>query len=302
MDQLSRVPTMTQLQALTTAAAMGSLSAAGHRLGITQQAVSGRVAAAERVLGVAVFERSPTGVSLTPAGSVVVAWARGVLDAAMVLDDGVSALRGSGRTLLSVSASNTVSEHLLPQWSRTLRARHPELQLRIRPGNSAAVIADVARAEVALGFVEGPQVPRTLRSRTLLRDELVVVVPLEHRWAGRTELTVAELEQEAFVLREEGSGTRQLFERHVRMTVPAAMVLSTAAAVRDAALALGAPTVMSSLSLHREVPHRFVPVAVAGLAMRRRIRAVWHPQQPPRGLAADLLSVAASGARKRPRA
>lgn len=294
MTDLTHVPDLDQLRALDATADHGSMSAAARVLGISQQAVSARVRAAEGLLGVAVFERSPRGIRPTGGGQLVLTWVRAVLDAAEALENGVGALRSDG-SRVRVAASNTVSECLLPAWAQSLRSRHPDVALRIRPGNSEQVLEDVAAGAVDLGFVEGPRVPRTLRSQVVARDRLVVVVPPDHAWARRRRgITAEELASTSLVLRESGSGTRERLEEVLPTLSPPAVVMPSAAAVRDAALTLGIPCVLSSLAVRADAEAgRLVVVPVRDLEVPRRIRAVWHPNQRPRGLAATLLAIAA---------
>ena len=296
MPDLARVPDLDQLRALVAVAGRGSMSAASRDLGISQQAVSARVTGAERVLGVAVFERSTRGVSVTEAGRLVVTWASEILDAATVLDRGVESLRAGSAHEVRVAASNTVSEALLPGWAARLRAEHDAVRLHVVPGNSDTVLDLVARGSVDLGFVEGPRVPRTLRSRVVAQDTLVVVVPPDHRWATRrAPVSREEVAATPLVLREEGSGTRERLEQALGEHVPPAQVLGSTAAVRDASVTLGAPTVLSSLAVQRDLEAgRLVRVPVLDLPLPRRLRAVWHPARRPRGAAADLLRLAAA--------
>ncbi len=272
------------------------MSGAATELGVSQQAVSARITAAERLLGVAVFERSTRGVAVTEAGRLVVTWAQAVLDAATALDRGAESLRTEAAEVVRVAASNTVSEALLPGWAARLRAERPDVRIHVVPGNSETVLDLVAKGEVDLGYVEGPRVPRTLRSRVVARDVLMVVVPPDHAWASRrSPVGREELASTPLVLREEGSGTRERLERAMPEHVPPRQVLGSTAAVRDAAITLGAPTILSSLAVQRDLEAgRLVAVAVDDLAMPRRLRAVWHPSRRPRGIAAELLRLSAA--------
>ncbi len=294
---LSHVPDLEQLEALAVTAAAGSMSAAARELGVSQQAVSARISAAEGLLGVAVFERSTRGVTATLSGEVVLARVRDVLDAAAGLAVTAASLRSRGAGQVRVAASNTVSECLLPGWAARLRAENPDVRLHWTPGNSESVLEAVAAGQVDLGFVEGPTVPRTLRSRVVARDSLVVVVTPDHPWARALDgIDVEELRRTPLVLREAGSGTRERLDAAVPDRAAPAQVLRSTAEVRDAARTLGAPTVLSSLAVEPDLATgRLVEVRVRDLAMPRRLRAVWHPNQRPRGAAADLLRIAGAG-------
>lgn len=276
----------------------GSMGAAAVQLGISQQAVSARIRAAESSLGVAVFTRSTRGVALTTAGQVVVTWANDVLVAAAALEAGVAGLRTGHGDRVFVAASNTVAECLLPSWAGVLRAQHPTALVRAQPGNSEQVLAAVTGATVDLGFVESPSVPRTVASRTVATDELVLVVAPDHPWARRRGITRDELASTPLVVREPGSGTRATLERAVPALVEPLLELDSTAAVRTAVLTTGAPSVLSSLAVQADVTAgRLVRVDLLDLSMPRALRAVWNPHQRPRGLALDLLTIAATGVR-----
>lgn len=290
MSSLTRVPSLEQLLALTSTAAYGSMGVAATHLGVSQQAISSRIRAAEKVLGVAVFERTSLGVRPTGSGQLVLAWADEVVQAAGVLEEGALGLRSSPEQIL-VAASSTISEVLLPTWASRLRQKHPGVALQVVPGNSDAVVAAVTRGEVHLGFVERPKVPRTVRSRAVAHDELIVVAPPDHPWARRRHgIDRVDLAAARLILREDGSGTRSHFDQEMPEHTPPLQTLASNAAVRDAARATGAATVLSSLAVANDLQAgRLVHIPVSGFSLRRTLRVIWHPNQRPQGPAADLL-------------
>ncbi|OMH27661.1 hypothetical protein BKD30_03180 [Tersicoccus phoenicis] len=290
MTSLSRVPTLDHLQALTTTAAYGSMGEAARRLGISQQAVSARVGAAEKVMGVAVFERSSTGVRPTGDGQLVLSWAQEVMQAAGALADGVVGVR-SAQHRITVAASSTISEMLLPTWAVRLRSQHPDVALQVLPGNSQAAIAAVTQGRAQLGYVEGPSVPRTVRSHVVAHDELVVAVSPDHPWARRRNgISREELASTPLILREIGSGTRGHLDDVLTDHVAPVQTLDSNAAVRDTVRATGGATVLSVLAVAQDMDlGRLVRVPVVGLTMPRTLRAIWHPSQRPSGAVADLL-------------
>lgn len=297
-SDLTRVPDLQQLTALVVAAQRGSMSAAAVELGISQQAVSERIRAAERILRLPVFERTARGIRLTDQGTLLIDWATDVLAAATRLDEGAQTLVAADRGSVTVAASNTISECLLPDWASRWRTVEPGVRMHVLPGNSEYVAAEVSSGAAQLGFVESPAVPRSLRSKVVGRDELVLVVPPDHPWARRVRgVTADEVARTPLILREPGSGTRQFVERAIPLAAEPGAVLSSTAAVRDAVVTLGSPAMLSSLAVSRDLESgRLVRVVVRDCSLARQLRAVWHPARPPRGPAADLLSIAAGRA------
>jgi len=293
-----RVPELGALDVLLSVARLGSLGQAAREHGISQPAVSSRIRYMERLLGLALLERSAQGSRLTPAGTLVVDWARDVVDAAGSLDVGVAALRARQSGHLRVAASMTIAEYLMPGWLVTMRREFPELGVSLALANSTEVVARVLAGEAELGFVEGPTVPAGLRARILARDSLEVVVAPNHPWARRRRpVEAAELAATRLIQREPGSGTRYTLARVLDGLGPVAeplLELSSTTAVKAAVATGMAPAVISSLAISTDLAeHRLVAVPVTGLDLRRSLRAVWPVGRRLLGPARDLLAVAA---------
>lgn len=298
-----RMPELSALEVLLAVAHTGSLNAAAREVGVTQQAVSARISSIEAQTGVQLVMRTKHGSTLTAAGVVVAQWAARLLDVAGELDAGLAALRHDLRMHVRVSSSLTIAEHLLPGWLVSLRAAHTRseaAEVVLTAANSDTVVEQVRHGQADVGFVEGPYIPRGVRSRVIARDELVVVLPPDHPWVrkGRV-LTAAELNEIPLVSREEGSGTRYALRaaltaalgRH-SVQAPPALVLSTTSAVRAAVLAGAGPAVLSELAVADDLAsHRLGRVRVSGIDVRRQLRAIWMgPRNPPAGPIRDLVA------------
>ncbi len=288
-----RVPELSALDVLVSVERCGSMGAAGRAHGLSQQAVSARVRSVERQLGVKVFDRGPSGVRPTAEGALLLEWAGRILDAAEELASGVAALRGERRGGVAVAASMTIAEYLVPAWTVVMRRRFPDVTTTVRLQNSAEVIARVQSGEADLGFVEGPDIPATLRSAPVGRDRLVVIVPPAHPWAQRESVSLTEFAETPLVQREPGSGTRTTLEQVVPGMAPPLLELSSATAVKAAVLAGNAPAVLSSLAVAAELDDgRLARVEVERLALPRTLQAVWDPVRGLYGAARDFLDIA----------
>ncbi|SHM47255.1 transcriptional regulator [Actinacidiphila paucisporea] len=291
-----RVPDLAGMELLVAVARLGSLGRAARELGISQPAASGRMRGLERQLGVALVRRSTGGSALTESGALVTEWARRVLEAAEDFDAGARALRGQRDSRLRVAASLTVAEYLLPGWLTALHGRHPGTAVSLAAGNSVVVARQVTAGEADLGFVEGLDVPAALDAAVIGHDRLLVVVAPGHPWAARRRpLPAAELAATPLLLREEGSGTRQVLDAalapHGGPAVPLLELASTTA-VKSAAVGGAGPAVLSELAVADELSaHRLAVVPVAGLDLSRALRAVWPAGHRPAGPARDLLTL-----------
>ncbi|MFM9448022.1 LysR family transcriptional regulator [Streptomyces acidiscabies] len=289
-----RVPDLGALELLLAVARVGSLGAAARELGITQPAASSRVRSMERQLGVALVDRSPRGSRLTDAGALVTDWARRIIEAAEAFDVGAQALRDRRDSRLRVAASMTIAEYLLPGWLLALRAQRPDTAVSLLAGNSAAVAEQLLADEVDLGFVEGLSVPAGLDSAVIGHDRLIVVVAPGHPWGRRRKpLRGEELAATALILREKGSGTRQVLDAALGgLALRPLIELSSTTAVKAAAVSGAGPAVLSELVVGEELAlRRLVSVPVEGVALGRELRAVWRAGHRPVGPARELLAL-----------
>ncbi|WP_320776616.1 LysR substrate-binding domain-containing protein [Streptomyces sp. CRN 30] len=288
-----RVPDLGALELLLAVARLGSLGRAAREVGVSQPAASSRIRSMERQLGVALVERSPRGSRLTDAGALVTDWARRVVEAAEAFDAGAQALRDRRDSRLRVAASMTIAEYLLPGWLVALRVQRPDTAVSLHAGNSSVVVDRLLADEADLGFVEGPGVPPGLDSTVIAHDHLIVVAAPGHPWARRRRpVDAAELAATPLVLREEGSGTRQVLDAALGGLARPLIELSTTTAVKAAAVGGAGPAVLSELALGEELSaRRLVHVPVRNVTLRRALRAVWPAGHRPAGPARDLLSL-----------
>ncbi|MFE0173063.1 LysR family transcriptional regulator [Streptomyces sp. NPDC059002] len=288
-----RVPDLGALQLLLAVARLGSLGRAAREMGITQPAASSRVRAMERQLGVALVDRSPRGSRLTDAGALVTDWAGRIVEAAEAFDAGAQALRDRRDSRLRVAASMTIAEYLLPGWLIALRGQRPDTAVSLLAGNSAAVADRLLAGDADLGFVEGLAVPDALDGVVIAHDRLVVVAAPGHPWARRREpLGAAELAATPLILREEGSGTRQVLDAALGGLARPLIELSSTTAVKAAAVSGAGPSVLSELAVGEELAaRRLVEIPLADVRLRRELRAVWPTGHRPAGPGRDLLAL-----------
>ncbi|MEU5536339.1 LysR family transcriptional regulator [Streptomyces sp. NPDC020362] len=288
-----RVPDLGALELLLAVARLGSLGAAAREVGITQPAASSRIRSMERQLGVALVDRSPRGSRLTDAGALVTDWARRVVEAAAAFDAGARALRDRRDSRLRVAASMTIAEYLLPGWLLALHAERPDTAVSLLAGNSAKVAELLLADDADLGFVEGLTVPAGLDSAVIARDRLIVVTAPGHPWARRRRpVTAEELAATPLILRERGSGTRQVLDTALGGLARPLIELSSTTAVKASAVSGAGPSVLSELAVGEELAlRRLVSIPVEGVSLRRDLRAVWPTGHRPTGPARELLSL-----------
>lgn len=294
------MPELSAFEVLLGIARTGSLGATGRDLGLTQQAVSARIASLEAQTGVPLVTRTPRGSKLTATGVAVAEWAAKLLAVATQVDTALASLREESRARVKVAASQTIAEQLMPRWLVSLQAAAARLgtsaaTVVLTATNSEHAAEAVQDGSADVGFIESPLAPKGLRSKVVAHDQLVVVVAPDHKWAKRTRpVNPIELTQTPLVAREAGSGTRDSLTAALRTALGTvdqaapALELSSAAAVRAGA----GPAVMSALAVGDDLAMgRLRAVAVCDIDLHRDLRAIWRGARvPPAGAVRDLLS------------
>ncbi|PYE84829.1 LysR family transcriptional regulator [Pseudoroseicyclus aestuarii] len=206
--------TLDQLRIFVAVAERQHLTRAAQVLNMTPSAASAAIRAFEDRSNARLFDRVGRGIELTRAGRAFLPEARAVLaaahhaEAALAEHGAGGALRGT----VEIHASQTIANHWLPPRLMRLHAAQPGLDLRLTLGNTAQVTQAVREGRAELGFIEGLVAAPALLAEVIATDELVVLVAPDHPWAG-TPPKLADLAQgAAWIMREEGSGTRSEFE------------------------------------------------------------------------------------------
>ncbi len=192
-----------RLRALHAVVETGSVTAAAQQVSYTPSAISQHVAALEREVGSVLLERSGRGVRPTDAGRLLAEHA-GVLLARMAeAEAAMAALRAGESGVLRVVSFPTAGAGLLPTALAALRRQLPHMEVDIRVGERDQALPMVRQGDVDVAVIEEhpPDVvsPDGLRRLHLLDDPYRVVLPRDHRLAGRRVIDLVELSGEAWV-------------------------------------------------------------------------------------------------------
>ena len=206
-----------RLRVFSTVARLLSFTKAADELHMTQPAVTFQVRQLEEQFNTRLFDRTHNKVSLTPAGERVASYAARIFDLYSEMESAVQDLTGDIGGSLTLGASTTNAEYLLPPILGEFRTAHPGINLRLKVANSDGVVSMVEENIIDLGVVEAPVSNRNLLVETFYEDEMVVVVAPDHELAKRSNaVPVSELKQYSFIVREEGSGTREVIADYLR--------------------------------------------------------------------------------------
>ncbi len=198
------------LAIFTTVAATGSITASARKLHISQPALSRELKAFESRLGVKLFERHAKGMRLTQAGETLNRYAVRLFELERTAEAAIREIAGALRGRLTLGASNTIGTYVLPPVLAVYRRQRPSVQISVFVGNTEQVSQGVDDMRFMLGFIEGPLHVQGLRTTVFQHDEIVPVAAPDHPLFKHKALKSTDLSGEPLVMREHGSGTREL--------------------------------------------------------------------------------------------
>ena len=239
--------TLRQLEIFAAIANHGHVTRAAETVAMTQSAASMALAELEQQLGTPLFDRIGRQLRLNESG-------RQLLPKALDVIDRVRAIEAAPHDQelafdLHIGASLTIGNHLLPGLLAELQRRHPKGRTRLSLRNTEQVVADLVHFRIDLGFVEGPVQDERIIRHLWHRDRLCVFAATDHPLANSTASHDA-LRQAAWILREKGSGTREVFDRarnNAMLPITAAYELEQPEAIRQcvrAGLGLGCLSIL----------------------------------------------------------
>lgn len=203
-----------QLQVFIEVAEKKNFSRAAEELHMTQPAVSQYIRSLEESIGVRLLERTNKYVRLNKAGEIVYHHAKEIIGLYSRMQNLVDDLANQASGPLTIGASYTFGEYVLPHILSKLVADYPLIEPQVTIGNTADIAELVITHQLDVGLIEGHfKEAAPLQNEDFAEDEMYVVTSIDHPLAqkkGRQPIT--ELEDDIWLLREEGSGTREAAE------------------------------------------------------------------------------------------
>lgn len=191
----------------------GSVSRAAQTAFISQPALSKAVQELERQVGLPLLERGTRGVSLTEAGAALFEHANAIFALEREAEETLLSFHNLERATLRIGATTTISTYVLPRFLARFQMAHPSVQLKVIRDNTRGIEAALCGYELDVALVEGPSHDERIEFRAWREEELVCVAAPSHPLANRDIVFPEDLKQCRWIVREEGSGTREVVER-----------------------------------------------------------------------------------------
>ncbi len=251
---------MRQIQVFLAVSELLNFSRAAEKIHLTQPTVSGHLKTLERYLKVQLVERGGKEVRLTPAGELFHPFAQRIFTLQERARREMSLYTGAERGSLEIGGSNTPGQYILPKMIGLFTARHKQVKITLKIGDSNAIITQVADGKLELGLVGTPAPETEFISKKCLGDELILIANPKTAAKLSNPIDFNELKRLPFIIREKGSGTRQAMQSALQKrglesldTLNLVAEMGSAEAIRQALKSDLGVAIVSSLSVAEDL-------------------------------------------------
>jgi len=267
-----------------TIAKTGSITSSSKQLNISQPALSRELRVLENRFGVTLFERLPRGMRLTNSGKILAEYADRLFEIAHAAELAMKDIASASTGHLSLAASNTIGTYVLPRMISKFFNSNPGIKVSVFVGNTAQVSQGIAEQRYSLGFIEGPLHVRGLTAIRFGDDILLPVVAAGHRLANVPDVVPSDLDDEPLLMRELGSGTRELITdilHGLKIVEGPVMEFGNTEAIKQAVIHDAGIAWLPALSIRTELENgALVPLASDQLTIRRSLNVIRRDSSP----------------------
>ncbi len=273
--------TFRQLEIFIAVAETQQVTRASKKLFLTQSAVSMALGELENQLGGPLFDRHGRSLLLNDRGRYLLPLSKQILNQVANVETMLTEQSDSIAGVLEIVASSTLGNYVLPHLIGAFMRFHPDAHINMLVVNTMAAEHLVARGEADLGFVEGEINVDSLIATNWFEDELGIIVNPAHKLAGRSAFNIPEdLGETSWVMREEGSGTAEIFTKKLGKHVSALKVVTKTGhteAIKKAVESGTGAACLSILTVRREIEHGWLKILpIEGIDKRRQLRIIQH--------------------------
>jgi len=193
-----------------------SFTRAAEVVHLTQPGISKHIKQMEEYYGIPLFDRLGKKVALTQAGEILSEATEEIMASAIAAEQRIEELKGLHGGKLVLGASFALGIYVLPGVLAAFRKRYPAVEVTVDISLSAKIMAKILANKLELGLVSQEAHDPRLFAKQFMTDELIVVVPSNHRWANRKRIRPQELMKETFIVAARGAGVRAAVEERLK--------------------------------------------------------------------------------------
>ena len=207
--------TFRQLRLFLALADTGSVSGAARVMHVTQPTASMQLKEVSEAIGLPLYEVISRKVYLTSVGEELARTARAMASEWNAFEQQMDGLKGLTRGQLKVAVVST-AKYFIPRLLGTFCAKYPEIEIALEVLNRDGVVKRLENNLDDLYIMSQPPLHLEIEDEVLMPNPLLLIAPIEHRLAKRRSITLDQLQEEKFIFREKGSGTRMATDQHFK--------------------------------------------------------------------------------------
>jgi len=260
-DGLNNI-TIHQLESLIHLIRERSFTRAAKKMGLSQPALTKNIGNMENAVEVRIVNRENSGISLTPEGNLMYEYARKITGFREDLKEKYAGMFQNESGNIGIIASTIPAAYILPHVLSHFNKDYPDIRAIVRTANSDEAIEIILNGHAEIGFTGKKPMHKKIHAESVWKDRLILVVP--NSLKTKDCLTAAELMKLPFVIREKGSGTRQIVEEYIsaktgvypRFNVIAEM--GSSESVKESLIAGMGASIISVYAVRRELEHKLI--------------------------------------------
>ncbi|WP_419880916.1 LysR family transcriptional regulator [Peribacillus sp. B-H-3] len=273
------------MKVFTAVVELRNFSRAAELLNLSQPSVSVHIKNLEHEMGAKLIQRSPKRVQMTEAGEILYKHAKQILflhqQAKKEIDDLTNQVTG----MIRVGASFTIGEYILPKIVAEYTGQYPNVDFEISISNTEEVLNGVRESLLDLGLIEGDSSYDDIEKEFFLDDEMVLLLPSAHPLSQKKVIEKKLLQNQIWIMREQGSGTRTFTDRFIEennITVQRCFIFSSSQGVKEAVMAGLGISLLSRWTVGRELEMGELNICrVKGCPLNRHLSFVRHKKHAP---------------------
>ncbi|GAB6255332.1 MULTISPECIES: selenium metabolism-associated LysR family transcriptional regulator [Peribacillus] len=247
---------MDPLKVFVTVIEQKNFSRAGDILNLSQPGVSLHIRNLENELGTKLIYRSPKQVQITEPGKILYRHAKQMLNHYETAKREINEFNNVVSGTMKIGASFTIGEYYLPKVLAEFAAQYPMVDIQIIISNSNDVIQGIRSNKLDIGLIEGETDYKDIDVRPFMNDEMIVVVPPDHPLSQMDLIEGNMLQNQTWVLREQGSGTRTYSDKllsSLELNIKKTFIFTSIQGVKEAVMAGLGIALLSRLTVQKEL-------------------------------------------------
>jgi len=247
---------------------------------MTQPAISQTIIELEENLEVKLFERIKKKLILTHPGRILLNYSRRILILTEEAENTITDIAKMNQGRLRIGASMTIGTYLLPKIIKDFQTKYQNIELPFIIDNTSVIEEMILNNKIDLALVEGPIKSTEITIKPFFDDQMIIICSPQHKWAKRELIEPSEIEEEKFITREKGSGTREVIENTLvkfNLSYQPKYILNNIEAIKKSVEANIGISILPEIAVKKEMEEdKIVKVSIEKIDFTRKFQLIYH--------------------------